>query len=162
MTLTGLFSQRVAQRLPLSLLFEALLLDGPRLNPSSKSLHGSPTSLLSGSYCWHGNNIVSFSFPYAPAVLLQYFLYRKGVYLIELSRRSRGSNKCECGQLNRCGWLERDKCRKEGGLASARIHHLMVFGNCTRISSFYIIVKEKPSNFNDRKFQSTRLSMEVL
>ncbi|KAG2256554.1 hypothetical protein Bca52824_075848 [Brassica carinata] len=26
-----------------------------------------------------------------------------GVYLIELSRRSRGSNKCECGQLNRCG-----------------------------------------------------------
>ncbi|KAF2573817.1 hypothetical protein F2Q70_00002086 [Brassica cretica] len=77
MTLTGLFSQRVAQRLPLSLLFEALLLDGPELNPSSKSVHGSPTSLL-------------------------------GVYLIELSRRSRGSNKCECGQLNRM-WLTRER-----------------------------------------------------
>ncbi|KAF3568440.1 hypothetical protein DY000_02013486 [Brassica cretica] len=55
----------------------ALLLDGPELNPSSKSVHGSPTSLL-------------------------------GVYLIELSRRSRGSNKCECGQLNRM-WLTRER-----------------------------------------------------
>ena len=60
------------------------------------------------------------------------------------------------------GDMRKKNVEKEGGLASARIHHLMVFDNSIHASSFYIIIKKKPSNFNNRNFQLSRLPMEDL
>ncbi|WZZ84218.1 hypothetical protein YC2023_104790 [Brassica napus] len=73
-------------------------------------------------------------------LLLLRFLFLRIVYLIEPRSRSQRV--------------------EQMGLASSRLHHLMVFGNRIRASSFYITVNKKPSNFNNCKFESRRLTME--